>query len=155
MSSEGAVTLHPAWKQAVQDFLAAGFKPGQIVPHAWLAEHFGMPMLDDAATMTPSEYRDRQFLWLAHVEAVKAELLQQHQILLRSVYGEGYRWIPPHEQTGVAVEEFEREAKRAYRKAGARLVNLRVHELSDIQRQENLDAIGRLSMLQGMHKQLE
>lgn len=153
--SDGVVTLHPRWKQAVEDFLAAGFQPGDVIPHAWLADHFGMPLLNDAATMTPSEYRDRQFLWLAHIEAVKAELLEQHQILLRSVYGEGYRWIPSGEQTGVAVEEFEREARRAYRKAGQRLTHVRVAELTDGQRQENLDAIGRLSMLQGMHKQLE
>lgn len=153
--SEDVVTLHPAWKQAVQDFLQAGFKQGDVVPHSWLAEHFGMPMLDDAATMTQAEYRDRQFLWLAHIEAVKTELLQRHQILLRSVYGVGYRWVPPHEQTGVAVEEFERDARRAYDKAGRRLLHVRVGELTDAQRQENLDAIGRLSMLQGMHKQLE
>lgn len=151
---EGAVTLHPAWKQAVQDFLAAGFKPGDVIPHSWLAEHFGLPMLDDAATMTPGEYRERQFLWLAHVEAVKSELLERHQIMLRSVYGAGYRWVPPGEQTGATVEEFERDARRAYRKAGARLLHVRADELTDSQRQENLDAIGRLSMLQGMHKQL-
>ncbi len=152
--SEHLVTLHPAWKQAVQDFLQAGFKPGDVISHAWLAEHFGLPMMDDAARLTAGEYRDRQFLWLAHIEAVKTELLQQHQILLRSVFGEGYRWVPPGEQTGVAVEEFEREARRAYRKAGQRLTHLRAGELTDTQRQENLDAVGRLSMLQGMHKKL-
>lgn len=153
--SDTAVTLHPAWKQAVQDFLAAGFKPGDIVPHAWLALHFGMPMLDDATMLTPSEYRERQFEWLQHIEAVKSELLEQHQVFLKSVYGQGYRWVSPHEQTSVAVDQFERDARRAYRKAGERLMHVRVAELTDGQRQENLDAIGRLSMLQGMHKQLE
>lgn len=153
--SDGDITLHPAWKQAVQDFMAAGFKPGDLIPHSWLAEHFGLPMLDDAATLTAAEYRDRQFVWLAHVEAVKAELLEEHQILLKSVFGEGYRWVPPAEQTHIAVDQFEREARRAYRKAGGRLMHLRVAELTDSQRQENLDAIGRLSMLQGMHRALE
>jgi hypothetical protein len=153
--SDGDITLYPAWKQAVEDFMSAGFKPGDLIPHAWLAEHFGLPMLDDAATLTLSEYRDRQFVWLAHVEAVKSELLEQHQIFLKSVFGEGYRWVPPNEQTSIAVNTFEREAKRAYRKAGMRLTHVRVAELTDAQRQENLDAIGRLSMLQGMHKQLE
>lgn len=149
------VTLYPPWKQAVRDFMEAGFRPGDLIPHSWLAEHFGLPLLDDAAMLTPAEYRNRQFEWLQHVEAVKAELLERHQVLLRSVYGQGYRWVPPHEQTGVAVEEFEREARRAYRKAGERLTHLRVAELTDAQRQENLNAIGRLSMLQGMHRSLK
>lgn len=149
------VTLYPAWKQAVEDFMTAGFQPGDLIPHSWLGEHFGLPMLDDAATLTPSEYRDRQFVWLAHIEAVKNELLERHSIFLKSVFGEGYRWVPAGEQTGIAVDAFEKEAKRAYRKVGARLTHLRVSELTDGQRQENLDAIGRLSMLQGMHKALE
>lgn len=153
--SDGEITLHPRWKQAVLDFMEGGFKPGDIISHAWLADHFGMPLLDDAAALTPAQYRERQFDWLASIELLKAELLERHQILLRSVYGEGYRWIPAHEQTGVAVKEFEQEARRAYRKAGARLTHLRADELTDAQRQANLDAIGRLSMLQGMHRALK
>jgi hypothetical protein len=153
--SDGALTLHPRWKQAIVDFLDAGFSPGDIISHEWLGEHFGMPLLDDAAMLTPEEYRERQFSWLAHIDAVKRELLEQHQILLVSVYGQGYRWTPAHLQTEVAVQHFEKEAKRAYRKAGDRLMHVRVAELTDQQRQENLDAIGRLSMLQGMHRALE
>lgn len=153
--SEPEVTLYPTWKQAVEDFLSAGFGPGDVIPHSWLAEHFGMPMLDDAIALKPVEYRERQFAWLQHIEAVKAELLEKHQIFLKSVFGEGYRWVLPSEQTGIAVGQFEREAKRAYRKAGNRLTHLRVAELTDQQRQENMDAIGRLSMLQGMHKVLK
>lgn len=153
--SDGAVSLYPVWKQAVEDFLAAGFQPGDVIPHAWLAEHFGMPMLDDAAAITLTEYRERQFTWLQHVEAVKSELLDKHQVFLKSVFGEGYRWVLPSQQTGVAVVQFEQEAKRAYKKAGRRLTNIKMAELTDAQRQENLDAIGRLSMLQGMHRTLE
>lgn len=152
--SDGQITLHPRWKQAVDDFLSAGFFPGDLIPHSWLAEHFGMPLLDDAATLTPAQYRDRQFEWLQNIESVKSELLEQHQILLASVYGEGYRWVPSAEQTNLAVGHFEREALQAYKKAGRRLVHVRVDELTDEQRRENMDAIGRLSLLQGMHKAL-
>lgn len=149
------LSLHPRWKQAVVDFLEAGFKPGDVIPHTWLAEHFGMPVLDDASALTVTQYRERQFEWLASMELFKADLLERHQIFLRSVFGEGYRWVPPGEQTGAAVKEFEQDARRAYRKAGLRLMHVRAEELTDAQRQENLDAIGRLSMLQGMHKALK
>lgn len=153
--SDGTVTLFPPWKQAVLDFMAAGFKPGDLIPHSWLAEHFGMPVLHDAAILSVADYRDRQFEWLANIESLKTELLEGHQIFLSSVHGQGWRWVPAHEQTPVAVERFEREAKRAYRKAGMRLMHVRVAELTDGQRRENVDAIGRLSLLESMHKQIE
>lgn len=150
--SDGEVTLHPRWKQAVVDFLAAGFQPGSVITHAWLAEHFGMPLLDDAATLTAAQYRERQFEWLASMELFKADLLERHQIFLRSVFGEGYRWVPPGEQTTATLKEFEADARRAYKKAGARLVNVRYEELTDDQRQENVNAIAKVSMLENMHR---
>lgn len=155
--ADGEVTLHPRWKQAVADFLAGGFKPGDVITHEWLAAHFGMPLVDDMAKISAADYRARQFDWLATIELFKSELLMQHQIYLRSVYGEGYRWVPPGEQTGAAMKEFEQDARRAYRKAGVRLANVRYEELTDGQRQENVDAIARVSMLHSMHrkKQLE
>lgn len=153
--SEPAVTLYPAWKQAVQDFLGAGFKPGDVVPHAWLAQHFGMPVLSDASTLSVAEFQDRQFTWLANIEALKAELLEVHQIFLVSVFGQGWRWVPPHEQTNTAVKRFEHEAKRAYRKAGNRLMHVRMDELNDTQRRENVDAVGRLSFIEGFHRSIE
>lgn len=153
--SEPEFTLYPAWKQAVQDFLAAGFNPGDVVPHAWLAEHFGMPLLTDASTLSVAEFQERQFTWLANIEALKSELLEVHQIFLVSVFGQGWRWVPPHEQTSTAVKRFEHEAKRAYRKAGNRLMHVRLAELTDEGRRENVDAVGRLSLLEGMHKAIE
>ncbi len=153
--SEQEVTLYPAWKQALLDFTQAGFAPGDVISHAWLAEHFGMPVLDDASALTVAEYQSRQFEWLENIEAMKKALLERHQICLVSVHGQGWRWVPPHEQSDTAVKHFEREARRAYRKAGARLTHIRAAELTDRQRQENMDAIGRLSMLQGMHRAIE
>lgn len=153
--SDQEIALYPAWRQAVQDFTEAGFVPGDVISHGWLAEHFGMPVLDDAAALTVAQYQARQFEWLENIEAMKKALLEQYQICLVSVPGHGWRWVPPQEQTDTAVKHFEREAKRVYRKAGARLMHVRVAELTDAQRQENMDAIGRLSMLQGMHRSLE
>lgn len=153
MSDESEVTLYPAWKQAVADFLAAGFKPGDLIPHAWLAEHFGMPTLAESARLTVTEFQDRQFEWLSNVESLKQELLEGHQIYLSSVHGQGWRWVPPHEQTKTAMKKFEREAGKAFRQAGSRLTNLQVDALDDKQRRENVDAIAKLSMLRGMHRQ--
>lgn len=144
--------IFPAWKQAVNDFLAE-FKYGDIVPHDWLVARFGLPSTDEK--MTAATYQARQFEWLASIEGFKATLLNEHQVMLQSVRGEGYRWVPPADQTSVTQRDFEREAGRVFRTAGNRLRNVRVSELTEAQRQENLDAGAKLVALRGMtRKQL-
>lgn len=146
------VKLYPAWKQAVQDFLAE-FKYGDIVPHDWLVARFGLPLPDDQ--MTATAFQARQFEWLSSIEGFKAKLLNDHQVLLQSVRGEGYRWVPPTDQTQAATREFEREASKAFRSAASRLRHVRLGELSDEQRRENIDALAKLSHLRGaVRKQL-
>lgn len=105
--------------------------------------------------MSVTEFQARQFEWLSAIEGFKATLLQEHQVLLQSVRGEGYRWCPPAEQTQAASKEFERDAGRAFRLAGQRMRNVRVGELTDEQRRANLDAMAKLSHLRGtVRKQL-
>lgn len=152
MDDAPEATLLPEWRQAVKDFLAAGFREGDIVPHTWLELHFGMAKLDEDEPLLPADWSARQFDWLRNVEALRAELLEQHQIFLSSVHGQGYRLVPPREQSAVAQERFEREAKRSYRRAATTLKNVRLSELTEAERKENLDAIARIAMLRGMHK---
>lgn len=143
------LALFPAWRQAVQDFLSE-FAYGDVVPHTWLERHFGMLSLSDSQRLTAEAFRARQFSWLASIEAFKHELLQAHNIYLQSVRGEGYRWVPPAEQTGLANKEFERDAKRAFRSVGQRLRHVRIAELTDDQRRENVDALAKVANLRGM-----
>jgi hypothetical protein len=140
---------YPLWRQAVQDFIAE-FRYGDIVGHEWLEARFGMPGLTEDQQLTADKFRERQFEWLANVEAFKAELLRDHQICLQSIRGKGYRWVPPSEQTDLAVADFQRGAKKIFSAAGQRLRHLRVCELSDGERKSNVDAVAKLSALQGM-----
>lgn len=143
------VTVLPTWKQAVQDFLQE-FAYGDLVPLEWLENRFGMPGLSETGRLTAEQFKERQFEWLANVEAFKDCLLKEHQVCLQSVRGRGYRWVPPSEQTGFAVREFERDARRVFRQTGNKLRNLRHTELTDDQRRANMDATAKLSALAGM-----
>ncbi|WP_251962294.1 hypothetical protein [Pseudomonas sp. Marseille-Q5299] len=143
------VTKYPVHKQAVEDFLNE-FKYGDLVGHDWLEARFGMPSLGESKSITLEQFRDRQFEWLANVEAFKAELLRDHQVCLQSVRGRGYRWVPPHEQTGVAMDELGRNVRKAFRGTGQKLRNLRITELTDEQRRDNLDQVAKFSALRGM-----
>lgn len=155
MAESEELTLLPEWRQAVKDFLAAGFAEGDVVSHAWLEEHFGMAPVAEDAPMLPADWNKRQFAWLRNIEAFRSELLEQHQVFLDSVIGQGYRLVPPREQTAAAQDKFERESKKSFRRAATTLRHIRVGELSDSQRKENIDAIAKLSMLQGMFKGIE
>ena len=143
------VTRYPVHKQAVEDFLAQ-FKYGDLVGHDWLEARFGMPSMSESKALTVEQFRDRQFEWLANVEAFKAELLRDHQVCLQSVRGRGYRWVPPHEQTGVAMEELGRNVSKVFRSTGQKLRHLRITELTDEQRRDNLDQVAKFSALRGM-----
>lgn len=149
MTEVDDLQLFPRWRQAVRDFLAE-FEYGDTVSHDWLAEHFGMPTLDEAAQITPAEFRNRQFEWLASIDAFRQELLTQHQVCLQSVRGLGYRWVPPHEQTSVASTDFERDIKKSFRVVGQKLRHTRVAELTDDERRIHSDAIAKVSALKGM-----
>ncbi len=127
------LTKHPSYKQAVDDFLKE-FKYGDLVGHEWLEARFGMPSMTDSKSLTVEKFRERQFEWLANVEAFKSDLLKHHQVCLQSVRGRGYRWVPPHEQTEVAVSELGRNVRKAFRGSGEKLRNLRITELTDDQR---------------------
>ena len=151
MSEVQDLPLFPRWKQAVRDFMAE-FRYGDVASHDWLADHFGMPCVDAESAMSLDEFRDRQFEWLANIDAFKHELLECHQVCLQSVRGEGYRWVPPHEQTKVATDAFERDARRAFRSVNQRLTNIRAAELNDDQRRQNVDALAKVSALRGMSR---
>lgn len=143
------VTRYPLWRQAVQDFITE-FKYGDIVGHDWLESRFGMPGLDDGQHLTAEQFRERQFEWLASVEQFKTELLRDHQVCLQSIRGKGYRWVPPSEQTDLAVADFQRGAKKIFSAAGQKLRSLRIGELTEGERRSNADAVARISSLHGM-----
>ena len=143
MSEVETLPAFPAWRQAVRDFLN-DFAYGDIVTHAWLEERFGMPQLGDRQKLTAADFSRRQFEWLQSIESFKDELLRRHDVCLVSVRGEGYRWVPPSEQSKVAMDAFEKDAKRVFASAATRVRHVRTNELTDDQRRENADAVAKL-----------
>ncbi len=149
---ETDLPLFPDWRQAVKEFLKANFKEGDLIPKDWLEKQFRMEELDDSKPMLPADWSARQFVWMRNMEAFRSELLERHQIYLSNVLGQGYRIVPPREQTSAAQEKFDREAKKSFRQAANTLKNVKISELNEAERRENLDAIAKLSMLRGMQK---
>lgn len=139
----GAVERVPAWKDAVVAFLEEGFAPGSVVTHDWLYGHFGV--LPPSKCKGYEAIRSSQLMYLQHLECFKRELLEEHQIALSAARGKGYYVVPPSEQTLWAEETMKADLRKALRTGKNRLVNIRMDELSDEQKKENLDARARLS----------
>lgn len=137
----------PEHKHAVEVFLATNPKPGDIVSHDQLDEWLGI----DESTVTDFESAQRlQFIRLSRIEAFKGELLLDHQIYVENVRGEGYRVVPPKDQSSAAEEFTRRTIAQAISKGISVAKNVNGNELTDAQRKENADAIARLANLRLM-----
>ncbi len=149
MENDDDLKVLPSWHQAARDFLKE-FQYGDVVPLDWLEARFDIPKLSDSQTLTPEAFRERQFAWLGAIEAFKTFLLRNHQVMLVSVRGRGYRWVPPHEQTDIAMHDFRHGVQKLFRNTACRIQNLRHFELTDDQRKTSTDAVTKLAALKGM-----
>jgi hypothetical protein len=145
--------VHPAWRQAIKDFLAANFPPGHVVTFDWLYDAFKLKMPSEATTW--GEASKTKLLFLSQFQNFSEHLLSEQTIALASVTGVGYRVLPPGDQTPWAEAEGRAELKRALRKLGRRISHVDRAKLTTGQLRENADAMARYSMLRGMTKQIE
>lgn len=134
----------PEHKHAVDVFLATNPKPGDVVSHDQLDKWLGI----DESIVTDLESAQRlQFIRLARIEAFKGELLLDHQIYIENVRGEGYRVVPPKDQSSAAEEFTRRTIAQAISKGICVAKNVNREALTDAERRENADAIARLANL--------
>lgn len=142
----------PFWKLAVDQFIAAGFKAGDVIEHAWFYEALGVPMPKPTTPRAEAEKIDWHYC--RGMSRVMKALLEDHQIFLYNVRGKGYQWVPPSEQTAVSLRDWEQELKSATREAGRRFLNVAHEALTDGQRKENSEALAKLASFKVMRRRL-
>lgn len=153
VGAPGETKRIPTWREAVQEFLSAGFAPGDIVPHDWFYEQFGIVKPEKCPNFKASQ--DAQLAYMTHVEGLKRELLEEYQIAIRAAPGKGYEVVPPQAQTAWAEDALKSDLYRALKTSKARLVNIQLDELTDDEKKQNLDAQARLSFFRKQaHKAL-
>lgn len=143
LGEEGPCINNRPWRVALPKFLAAGFSPGDLIKHEWFFEALGIVQPKDCTEAQTA--LKSQLVYCREVSELRRELLEEHQIALRNVLGEGYEIVHPHEQTAWAEERVKAELGKAARTARARLTNVQFDQLTDTQKKENLDAQARLS----------
>ena len=122
------VTLHPGWKNAVEQFKTEGKKEGDLLTFDWLYGHFFIDR--PTASMSHADAQKAEIKFLDAFKKFEETLLFANLIALENVRGAGYRVVPAKEQTRWAYREGFREVARGMKKMTQRLVHTDLSKLS-------------------------
>ena len=144
----GAVHLLPPWRNAAAELFADRYTFGDVVPHAELQAALMLPK--PTGKITVDEYEEWRLALLAQVDALSAYLLEERNMCLKAVPGQGYMIVEPAKQTEYAMEHGMKRVKSELRKMGRRLTYVDRTALSHEDARKNADALARLAFLQSM-----
>lgn len=141
------VQLSPLWRQAIEDFQESGFTYGDLVPHTWFYEHFGI----DPKSTKDADERDRlQLEFATALGRFKEKMLCEHLMNFESVARQGYLIVRPEAQTESALKDTRHDLRKIISQGMRRVVHVNKEALSDAQLAENSDAIAKFATLQAM-----
>ena len=144
-----ALTLYPAWRQAVAQLDADGMLvPGKVIDKAWLDAAFGI--------QPPKSFEDvdkNRLRFVSQMSALRDELLTKRKLMLRAVDGIGYRIVLPQEQTGTALKDRGASIRRELRSLHCELAYVDHAALTDEQSKKNADALAQIGVLAGFVKE--
>lgn len=151
---EISVEVVPAWQGAGESIVRERIPYGTILSHAELAKKFGMTH--------PSEERNGAYelggrglvtymkalekfdlTFMGNMENLRKYLLAKHKLCLDNVRGQGYRIVPPKEQTHLGLVTLSKEVKRAINKSKDIISNVRVERLTKEEMKEHADGVAR------------
>lgn len=144
------ITKLPGYKNAIDKF---DFDYGAEISHKWFFEAFGIPMPDNKTFHKDGKKAQLEFM--ANFKKLEEYLLEEKQIALKSIRGQGWQVVVPAEQTEWSVEEGAKEMKKALKKMYHRQLNVNDALLTADQKRENSDALAKTSMLHGMIKKFQ
>lgn len=106
------------WQQFLKD-IAETFGCGKLISHEWLKNQFGLKELMLIDYESVDEFlraRDnQQFAYMTIVDAVRWDLLEQENMFLINVRGDGYRILQPNEQIPYAYNQFWEDLRKTLR----------------------------------------
>ena len=102
---------HPGWKNAVEVIVnrveSEGY--GITITHSELLEYFDIERPKDQSF---DEYQKFQLTLLKFTDQTKEELIEDHNLCLNSVRGEGYQVLHPNDQVSIMPGKLIKKARR-------------------------------------------
>lgn len=134
------------WARGVQKLLDQKISYGELVTHARLCEAMGIRSLEGIESA--EEYKTAAFIFVAQFKKLGQYLAKNHSMHFQSVRGSGYRVVRPEEQTAWALSEAREELRKILLATRHRLTYIDTAALTEEQKRENAEAIGRLAFFQ-------
>lgn len=137
----------PLWRDAVERFVAMNPGPGAIIPKKWFFDSFGIEK-----PVTAEDQIRAGLEFLSSMDRFRSELLEDYMIDLIAVPGEGYKIIPPEEQTKTALDIRSRNIANEISKMARSVAFVNTAALDDSQRREQADGLAKVAALKTMFK---
>ena len=144
------VHLLPPWRNAAAELFAGRYTYGDVVPHEELQVSLMLPK--PTGRITCEEYEEWRLSLLGQVDALATFLLEERNMCLKAVPGQGYQILEPAKQTEYAMGHGMKRVKSELRKMGRRLSFVDRGALTHEEARKNADALARLSFLEEMAK---
>lgn len=148
MKYEPPLEEMPGWRRALRAFVDLGYKPGDIVPGAWLDRELG---LERPTSGSFSDFEKFGLLELRLVSEFRERLLDGYQVALVRE-GRDWRVLTASEQLAIAQEEGRRRMRSAARWQANMLLNTDTAQLTDRERAEHAEALAKMARLKAMTK---
>lgn len=142
------IHLLPAWRNAAAELFAGQYGYGDIVPHDVLNASLRLPK--PQGRITVEDYEGWRLSLLSQMDALAAFLLEERNICLKAIPGQGYQIVEPAAQTEFAMKHGMKRVKSELRKMGRRLSFVDRSALTHEDARKNADALARLSFLEQM-----
>ena len=143
---------------AFEEEFVASFDEGQLIPHKWLKEKFGLPKLafedyDKDVDAYIEAIQLQQFTYMAMVDKLREDLLKNKQCCLRNVWGNGYVIVPSNEQASYGYDQMISDIKKAL-KQGSDIIN-NVRPLPMEEQSKYYDTLAKLAKVRDVFANLK
>lgn len=119
----GLIVINSDVWYSLVDEIVTTFAPGDLIPHEWLHEKFG---IDDFRKTRPQDYENiealvdavkrAEFDYMFLVETLRRQLLEGLYGYLINIRGEGYMILPHDEQVSYAFRKFMETLEKSIKK---------------------------------------
>lgn len=131
---------------AIEKFLAAGFKDEQPITRSWFYGAFGFR--EPTNLMPFKDAQELQLMFVGVFHRFRERLLEECNLALKSNHGAGsYCVIPAKEQVGWAQKRFDKDLNDAFKSALNRITFLRIEELTPSERAAATDAAANVASM--------
>ena len=126
------VEHYPPWREALRQFRAAGFEPGDLIEFRWFYDALGL--VKPEGMIDAAEYPRFNMEWTRGFSRLRSALLIEDKVDLINQTGIGHYVAVPAEQSERAYCDGVKEMKSALRRMMDRIVHTDVSRLTTEQR---------------------